>query len=265
MNSLFWYKILLSFIVGGIWVTLTTIIAEKFGSKTGGLMGGLPSTIVVALLFIGLTQSAEIAAQATTIVPLAHGFNTFFILTFIWAIPGGLKRAVPLSLLVWFLSAGLLVILNIERYWISLSGWLVFLITAYLLLEKILRIHSYVNIPIRYSPEQLLLRAFFSGSVIAFAVIMGKLGGPLLGGIFATFPAMFLTTLIITCRSGGAGFARATAKALLISGLFNVIIYTIIVRYLFLSMGLFPGTAIALAISAATGYLTFLFMRRWVS
>ena len=62
MDYTFWYKLLLSFLVGGCWVTLTTIIAEKFGSKIGGLLGGLPSTIVVSLLFIGLTQNAEVAS-----------------------------------------------------------------------------------------------------------------------------------------------------------------------------------------------------------
>lgn len=265
MDNLFWFKILLSFITGGIWITLTTVAAEKFGSKIGGLLGGLPSTIVVTLLFIGLTQNANLASQATTIVPLAHGFNTFFILTFIQTIPGGLKRAVPLSLLVWFLSAGLLILINVERYWISLGGWLIFLGMAYFLLEKRLRIHSHTTIPIRYQSGQIMFRALFSGSVIAFAVVMGKLGGPLIGGIFATFPALFLTTLIITYRSGGAGFARATAKSLLISGLFNVIIYTVVVRCLFVRVGLFSGTGIALVISIGTGYLTYLFMEKWVS
>jgi len=251
MDYIFWLKLLLSFLIGGCWVTLTTITAEKFGSKIGGLLGGMPSTIVVSLLFIGLTQNAEIASQATTIVPLAHGFNTFFILVFVLSIDKGLKSAVSLSLLTWFSSAALLFLLNINSYMVSLTGWLLFLILAYFLMEKILRIKSHGTVTIEYSTSQLLFRAVFSGGVIAFAVLMGKLGGPQFGGIFATFPAMFLTTLIITYRSGGVEFARAT--------------YTIFVRYLFLTVGLFPGTGIALLISAGTGYLTYLFIKTNVS
>jgi hypothetical protein len=57
MDASFWIKLFLGFIVGSIWVTLTTVSAERFGSKVGGLIGGLPSTVVIALLFIGLTQS----------------------------------------------------------------------------------------------------------------------------------------------------------------------------------------------------------------
>jgi hypothetical protein len=37
------------------------------------------------------------------------------------------------------------------------------------------------------------------------------------------------------------------------------------VRYLFLTVGLFPGTGIALLISAGTGYLTYLFIKTKVS
>ena len=63
MDLSFWIKFGLSFLVGGVWVTLSSVAAERFGSKAGGLIGGLPSTIVVTLLFIGLTQSAERAAE----------------------------------------------------------------------------------------------------------------------------------------------------------------------------------------------------------
>ena len=34
--------------------------------------------------------------------------------------------------------------------------------------------------------------------MIAFAVIMSKVGGSILGGIFASFPAVFISTLVIS-------------------------------------------------------------------
>jgi hypothetical protein len=49
----YWFKLLIRFCVGGLWVTLTTIVADRFGSKLGGWIGGLPSTIVVTLFFAG--------------------------------------------------------------------------------------------------------------------------------------------------------------------------------------------------------------------
>jgi hypothetical protein len=94
---------------------------------------------------------------------------------------------------------------------------------------------------------------------------MGKIGGPLLGGIFGAFPAMFLSTLVITFNSAGSGFSRPVGKSLLISGLINVPIYEIMVRFLYPSIGLGLGTALALLFSLCTGYFTFLFMKTRLS
>ena len=93
------------------------------------------------------------------------------------------------------------------------------------------------------------------------AVFMGKLGGPLLGGIFGSFPAMFLSTLVITHHTSGVESARSIGKSLLISGLVTVPLYQIVVRCLYPTAGLVPGTAIALLFSLGTGYLTFRFMQ----
>jgi len=100
MDPAFWLKLSLSFIVGSLWVTLTTMSAERFGSKVGGLIGGLPSTVVIALLFIGFTQSPEVAAQATTVMPLAQGLNGLFVLTFMGLARRGLWQGVVGALLI---------------------------------------------------------------------------------------------------------------------------------------------------------------------
>ncbi len=36
MDPAFWLKLFLGFLVGSLWITLTTISAERFGSKVGG-------------------------------------------------------------------------------------------------------------------------------------------------------------------------------------------------------------------------------------
>ena len=53
MDYSFWLKFGLSFLVGGISVTLSRVAAERFAGKVGGLIGGLPSTTVVTLLLFG--------------------------------------------------------------------------------------------------------------------------------------------------------------------------------------------------------------------
>jgi uncharacterized membrane protein (GlpM family) len=265
MDATFWLKLGLSFIVGSLWVTLTTLSAERFGSKVGGLIGGLPSTVVIALLFIGYTQSPQIASQATTVMPLAQGLNGLFVISFMILIKRGPGPATLGALLVWFGQSAILYMLNIQSFWISLVGWLILLVACYWMIETWMKIPSASGMRASYQPSQLIWRALFGGLVIALAVLMGKLGGPILGGIFGSFPAMFLTTLLITFKSSGPDFSRSVGKSLLISGLVNVPIYEIVVRYLYPEIGLLPGTAIGLLTSLVTGYLTFQFIRTRVA
>ena len=265
MDPAFWLKLSLSFIVGSLWVTLTTLSAERFGSKVGGLLGGLPSTVVIALLFIGFTQSPQVAAQATTVMPLAQGLNGLFVLTFMIMVRRGLWLAILSSMLVWLVQSTLLYMLDIQALWISLMGWLVLFFFCYWVLEKRMKVPSQGTVMVSYPPARIMWRALFGGGVIAFAVFMGKLGGPLLGGIFGSFPAMFLSTLVITCNSSGADFSRSVGKSLLISGLINVPLYEIAVRLLYPAIGLGFGTVIALIFSMGTGYLTFRLMKARLS
>lgn len=95
MDNTFLIKLLLSFIVGSFWITITTIIAEKMGSKIGGIIGGLPTTTLVALLFIGITQSPQAAVEATAIMPQIVGFAGILMITFSLLINRGFLTAIP--------------------------------------------------------------------------------------------------------------------------------------------------------------------------
>src|SRR4030042_924338 len=120
MDASFWFKLSLSFLAGSLWVTLTTLSAERFGSKVGGLIGGLPSTVVITLFFIGYTQTSQVASQATTVMPLAQGLNGLFIITFLVLIQHGLWRSLLGALLVWLIQSTLLFFLDIQSFMVSL-------------------------------------------------------------------------------------------------------------------------------------------------
>jgi hypothetical protein len=79
MLDLVGLHLVLTVIVSSIWAPLTTIAAERFGSKVGVLIGGLPSTAVVSFFFVGFSQTPAVASQATTVFPLAYGFTGRFI------------------------------------------------------------------------------------------------------------------------------------------------------------------------------------------
>lgn len=265
MDSSFYIHLGLSFVVGGLWVTISTIVAEKYGSKIGGLIGGLPSTAAVALLFIGITQTPLIASESTTIVPIAQGLNGIFMIVFILFSRRGLIAGMGCALLVWSLQATFLVLTGIHHLWISIFGWMVLVSGSYIIVEKVMQIPSRGSVSVHYSRSQILFRAIFSGAVISFAVFMGRMGGPMFGGVFATFPAMFISTLIITYISGGKEFSQAIAKSMMVSGTVNVGLYAIVVRYSYPMTGLLFGTIIALLCSCITGYATYLFISKKVT
>jgi len=265
MDPSFWLKLGLSFVVGSVWVTLSTLAAERYGSRIGGLIGGLPSTAVVSLLFIGYTQTPRAASEAATVIPLVQGLNGLFVIIYLQFVRRGLVFGLSSALLAWFILTSILVASGLRSFWVSVVGWLLLAAVCYLVVERWMKVPSQGKTRASYAPSQIAYRALFGGAIITFAVLMGKLGGPIYGGVFATFPAMFLSTLAVTYRAGGAEFSRAVAKALMISGLINVPLYAIVVRWLYPGLGLAYGTAIALLFSCGTGYLTFLFMRARLS
>lgn len=265
MDTAFLLKLSLSFILGGVWVTLSTLAAERFGSKIGGLIGGLPSTAFFTLLFIGLTQSTGAVVEATTLLPLVQGLNGPLLIFFILLAPRGLVISLGSALLLWAALTGLVVISGLQAFGVSVVGWLLLVAGSYWVAENVLAVESKGKLTLLLSPSQLLFRALFAGAVVAFAVWLGRAAGPIYGGVFGVFPATFISTLVITHRRGGAAFSRAVAKSLLVSGLFNVAFYAILVRYLYPLLGIALGTVIALALTACTSYLTYLFLRDRVS
>jgi len=262
MESTFIIKLVLSVLVGGAWVTLVTTAADRFGSKIGGLLAGLPSTVVVTLLFVALSQGRLAASEATDVVPLAYAINGPFLIVYAWLVGRGLRIALAASLSLWFLLSAAIVLLDLQEFAISMAVWFISLVAAVTILEKFFDIPSQGKLSIRHSKRQLLARAVLSGLIIGFGVFMSKIGGPMYGGIFACFPAAFLSSLVITFFSGGAAFSRSVAKSMMVSGYINVVGYGVAVRYLYRHFDLLVGTLTGLFFSLVTGYLTLMLMRR---
>ena len=140
IDSLFWFRMLLSFLVGSLWIVLTTYLGDRFGSRIGGFIGGLPSTVAVSLFFIGLSQSPQAAAEATTVFPLSYAFTGLFLIVYALVWRRGFPFALSFALGAWFaLSAGV-VIFKLENFPVSVAAYVVFFALAVYLLEFRLRI-----------------------------------------------------------------------------------------------------------------------------
>ena len=262
MGSLFLFQLVVTFLVGSLWLTGATILAERFGSKIGGVIAGMPSTIVIALFFIVWTQTPVAASQATVVVPLVMGIDGLFIITYAFLIRQSFPLALLSSLFVWLCLSFVLVLIHFNNFALSLIGFLVLLLFSYGIMEYVLHVKSLAGRNTSLSFPNVLMRGLVSGLIITLAVAFAKLGGPLIGGVFASFPAVFLSTMILTYFAQGMAFSVSVMKTLLLSGTINATVYASAVRFLYPLFGLIGGTISSFLLSLVSMYAVFLLVKK---
>lgn len=249
MDQLFIIKIISSFLIAGTWIALSTVLAEKLGSKIGGLISNLPSNILVSLIFIALVNDISYVTNAIVSIPLGISICTLFLVIFIVFLRFNLAIASITSILFWFILAFLSSNLNLNNLFINVIICISVIIVSILFLEKGLKIRSAINIKRKYSILQLISRVLFSGSIVASIVVLSKYTNPYFTGIFSTFPAMLLSTMVILTLNQGKQFAQATGKILVLS-LSNTLIYIVAVYFTYPLLGILFGTIVSYSLSA---------------
>jgi len=192
VDTTFLLKLVLSFLIGGLWIIVATIVADKLGSKIGGLISGLPSTIMFSLFFIGWTQGPAVAVQATTIAPIIAGVTGVFLACYVFLVKRNFWLSIIISLGVWLTLSSILVWIHFNNFLFSLIDYLLLVVANFLVMEKVLKIQSIKGKKVKYTKLIILSRGVVGGFVVALAVFLGKIGGPILGGTFSMFPAMFI-------------------------------------------------------------------------
>ena len=131
---------------------------------------------------------------------------------------------------------------------------------AYLILEKYLMIKSVPSVKTEHRTKHLAMRSVFGGLVVMLTVLIAKTAGPVFGGLFAAFPAMFIATLTISYKTHDIEFSRAMTKPLMVTGMITVAVFAVAVRYLYIYTDLYTGTLIAVCFSGISAYLTYRFI-----
>ncbi len=264
MTTPFLLKLALSFLIGGLWITVASVVAERMGSKIGGVIAGLPSTAVVAFGFIGWTQGAQQVHDVTTAFPLTFAANAFYLVAYAALSPRGLWAGIGAALLTWLSGEALILWLDVQSVWVSIVVWIAALVIAYWALERGLGVRSHERIKIQYTAGQMLGRAAFAGGIVALAVLGSQVGGPIWGSIFAAFPALYTSTLILVSRSAGVAFSRSLATPLMISSIVNVTVFVLALRFVVLHLPLIGALAAAYSISMVSAYGTYWFIKKYV-
>jgi uncharacterized membrane protein (GlpM family) len=222
--------LVLAFAVGSLWVTIITVISEMKGNVVGGILGGLPSTSAFSFFFIGINQSTTAAVQATTVFPLAFGITSAYLFCYAFFSKKSFIRGIILSLAIWFLASGLIVTSGLSNFDFSLIGGAVISVLTYYFFKK-LKLQNIEGEKRIYRVHEIILRGVGAGLLVLLSVLLSQIGGPVLGGIAAAFPAVFTSTLIILQRSRGKEFSRAMTKPLVLCGILTIIPFCVAVRF----------------------------------
>ena len=261
MDALFAERVGLAFVVAGTFVTLVTILAERFGTKFGGVVASMPTNIVVSMFFIGITQGASFAANAAMAVPTGIAIDAVFLFIYVLAVKKhGLLAFAP-ALVAWAILIYAAGSMDYTGIAFGLAAFVAATIVLFAILEYWCRIASVAGKKGTIGKKEILARAAFSGGLVASVVVIAAMLGPVWGGLAATFPASLSSSLFLITRSQGGKFAQGFGKVLLFSQ-GSVVVYVIAVILAFPAYGPVLGTVIAFLLSALFAGAVYPFVKK---
>ena len=230
----------------GIVIVITTV-AERYGTKVGGIIGTLPSTIIVAYVFIALNKGVDFASTSIAVVPAEMGINMIFLLIVALVAYRSTIWAFTLAFVAWGLLSTALFFSELSNMAIALGLYLACMLGSFAFLERYKKIPSIGSVKVHYTLQKIIGRGLLAGVIISLAVLLANTS-PTLSGIFAVFPAILTSTMVISIREHGSAFAGAMAKSL-IFGTPSMVSYTVGVYILYPLIGILFGSIVSLCIS----------------
>ena len=263
MDDTLLLHVLSAFLVGGIGVASATYAAKTYSSGIGGLVGGLPTISSISFFFIGLNQSPDSAYQATTAFPLGMSFTFLFLLIYATLSERGFKVAMGTALLAWFTLSSVEGYIRVRILSVSIIAVTVMFIVSMYVYRDRLMLPSASGARSRFSVLQFLEYSLLGGAVVAAAVYLSQVLGTTAGGIAAAVPAIFSMTLTFTYLSeGGMTLSRSVAKPLMITAYSVAFPYSILVGWLYPSVGLYVGTLAGFAFIIPLAYLAYILVHK---
>tara|TARA_B100000459_G_scaffold69533_1_gene38434 strand:+ start:5278 stop:6102 length:825 start_codon:yes stop_codon:yes gene_type:complete len=251
-------SIFLSAVLAGVIAVFVTLAIERWGGLTGGLLGTMPSTIVPAAAGIYAAGDAVVLNQSLAIIPLGMLINGIFLGVWIFA-PSRFERfKSPLlmttlsALTVWCLC-GILMLFGVD--FALGSGWSAVEIGIFGFVLLIVLAIS-MNWKVQPTPKGrhpvarrvLLIRGSAAASAIGAAVWLSSQGQPLVAGLAAVFPAIFLTSMVALWHAQGPTVPQGAAGPMTLGGV-SVAIYALVAMYSLPALGAVLGSFIAWCIS----------------
>lgn len=201
----FWLKLLASFLVGGFYIGFVVVRgSEKFGSVFGGILAGMPSTVLISLLFIAWTQNTTVMWKAIPIIPIGLSVSIIYLMILVSFYKRSKLISLAGSLALWLAILAPFVFYKVGNIMLSFSIAAVVLSVAIALLKKF---------PDRKPPQfaltrkELWFRFVVAGAMISLSVLLGKIAGPIWGGLIASFPVATFSAVMLLINRHGQDFA----------------------------------------------------------
>jgi len=262
MSTFFLVQLFVSFFVGGALITILSLIAENTNQRISGIILMFPTTLVLGFLFLGLTTTAENVSIVipATLIPLGiivfstviYIYSSIFFEEHVKSKISQILCSLLTSAIVWFLLASPFAIYKFSNLLIGIFGFFIIItVTHFILRDKKYKLS--LARPV-YSKTQIIVRALFTGSVIATVVFLGRTLNPFWGGIFTMFPAAtFATLTILHFYYDPRQLFHFMKSAPL--GSISLFIYAISIMLLFPKIGIWAGTLVSYSISLIFGLL----------
>jgi len=254
-TNLFILQIFSAFLVGGFVVGLLTFIVEKLPPALGGFIITIPSTLVVAYVFIALANSPETIVVIAPTTIATFGIALLFFVSYAFFSRISLKKvwsvllSSVLALGVFFLLVSLLTVFQTQLTQLPLA--LLIYITCLVLTQWIMirQQPGKKTYPKHiYTPLQKVGRSVFIGLIVALAVFLSRVLGLVWGGIFSAFPAAYYSTLLIFHWYYGSDYLFAVYRFGPL-GSITLVIFVLITAYTYQVFGIAWGTVLALTAS----------------
>ena len=257
MASFFMFQVLISFVVGGLFISALSIFAEKTNKKAAGIILSLPSTVLVSYFFIGWTLSPQAVAKIVPVTIAGTGLVLIFATTYLYLSKVAIPKVASMfissvfGLLVWFVGAIPLAIFKFSSLTTALLVYVPITLGGYYFLTLKPKFTTPAKKP-EYSLREKIGRALFGGTIIALAVCLAKILSPFWGGIFSGFPALFFSTLIILHRNHNSEYLFRTFHNVPF-GLLVTISFPLAAGYTYPTFGIILGSVIAYFVSIIVG------------
>ncbi len=244
----FLFQVALSFILGGGMVAFAVTLAEKSGPRVGAALLTIPTTALVALFFIASTNSASFITEVIPFSVISLGVFMLFLAIFIFTTEKLGKIGLVVATICWFILA----FFTTSFQQVNFIESIVFFLITYVLanIYVIITKHDKVTIT-KKTNGPLMYRVLASGFIIALAVILSKIAGPLWGGLFSMFPASTITSYALLLQHKKEFVISVARRMVPLSIVF--LIYALSVYVAYPLMGIYSGTLVSVltAIGAA--------------